>query len=284
MKMTEAIEQPQTSQKAQSQGASLMAPGSPFTSRSMRLGIIPFLNVQPLVWGLQGHHQLFPIPSNQMGRFLQEGKLDVAIAPVVAHFLNPDLQIIPIAAIGSHGPVKSIRILSHDPLQNIQKLFVDDRSQTSVLMARLILKKWFGVKKPEVKPVEMPAFHPEQVKPWEAALQFGDNALIPAPAGMTVTDLGEEWFFRTQKPFIHAVWMARDISIAREIETDLLNAKNEGIKHLEEIVSQYKGIFEFEHSMAKEYLEKNIRYQYGPEEINGQLEFQKLLKEEGLIP
>jgi hypothetical protein len=64
---------------------------------------------------------------------------------------------------------------------------------------------------------------------------------------------------------------------------DLLASKNEGLKHFEDIVKVYKGIWVFEHPKAKEYLEKNIHYAYGPEEVRGQMEFQKLLKEEGLI-
>jgi chorismate dehydratase len=150
-------------------------------------------------------------------------------------------------------------------------------------MSRLMLKKWFGVKDLKVQSVEMAKFRPNQTKPWEATLQFGDNALISPPTGMTVTDLGEEWFLRTQKPFIHAVWMARDVAIAREIETDLTKAKEEGLKHLDEIVEHYPGIWVFDRPKAKEYLQKNIQYDYGPEELKGQLEFERLLKEEGLI-
>ncbi len=262
-----------------------LAPSAPlvFTAKPMRIGFFSFLNIQPLIWGLGTHHQLVQSTPNQMGRLLSEGKVDVAIAPIAAYFLNPLLNIVPIAAIGSHGVIKSIRILSHRPLQAIQRLFVDDRSQTSVLMSRLILKKWFGVKDLEVVAVQAETFHPNQTKPWEAVLQFGDMALLSAPTGMTVTDLGEEWYLRTQKPFIHAVWMARSEPIAREIEADLLAAKNEGLKHCEEIANHYKGLWVFHRTMAKEYLEKFVRYHYGPEEVEGQLEFQRLLKEEKLI-
>jgi chorismate dehydratase len=218
-----------------------------------------------------------------MGSLLKEGRLDVALAPIVSYFLNPQLQIVPVAAIGCKGPVKSVRILSHLPLRQVTKLYVDSRSQTSTFLARLILKKWFGVEKLDVKSVDAGTFHPNQAKPWEATLQFGDSALVAPPFGMTVTDLGEEWFRYTQKPFVFAVWMARDVPIAREIETGLLNARNEGVKHFEEIVNSHHGICAYDRPKSKEYLEKNISYEYMKEEVKGQLEFQKLLKEEGLI-
>ena len=91
---------------------------------------------------------------------------------------------------------------------------------------------------------------------------------------MTVTDLGEEWYLRTQKPFVFAVWMARYVPVAREIEHDLLAAKNEGVKHFEEIVDNYTGHLGVPPHQAKEYLEKNSPIRYGPEEVKGQMEFQ----------
>jgi len=297
--MTDATSNPQTNAAAQpaapapaavAPAAAPAAPPAPkpaepvkFTSKPMKVGVVPFLNAQPLVWDMKNHHQLFPVAPNEMGLLLREGRLDIALAPVAASFLLPDLKIIPVGAIGSKGPVKSVRLLSHGPLQKVERLFVDNRSQTSVLLARLILKKWFGTGKVEVRNVDMANFKPNQVKPWEAVLQFGDIALETAPTGMVVTDLGEEWTFRTGKPFVYAVWMARNVEVAREIENDLLAVKTEGVKHFAEIAENYSGIWLFHRPQAKEYLEKNISYAYGPEEVRGQQEFQRLLKEEGLI-
>ncbi len=254
-----------------------------FTSKPMRIGVYHFLNVQPLTWDMTKHHKVIEVAPNQMAKMLKEGQLDVAIAPIAAYIKDPSLQIVPIAAVGCKGPVKSVRLLSYNPLPEAQCLFVDNRSETSVLLARLILKKWYGVKGLNVVPVDMEQFHPNQVKPWEVVLQFGDIALESAPSGMTVTDLGEEWFLRTQKPFVFAVWMTASVPVAREIEHDLLACRNEGVKHYQEIADGYPGIWVFRRNLSKEYLEKNIRYEYGPEEVKGQNEFQKLLKEEGLI-
>lgn len=261
------------------------APAQPvkFIAKPMRIGVVPFLNAQALTWDMKNHHQLFPVAPSEMGMMLKKGQLDVALAPVAVKFLNPELQIVPVAAIGSKGPVKSVRLLSHIPLTEISRIFADSRSQTSVFLARLILKKWYGVKNLDVKNVDMAIFKPNQTKPWEASLQFGDIALESAPTGMNVLDLGEEWQLRTQKPFVYAVWMARDVKTAREIEMDLLAAKTEGLKHFQEIVDNYHGIWTFHRPQAKEYLEKNIDYTYTAKEVQGQIEFQKLLKEEGLI-
>jgi chorismate dehydratase len=261
------------------------APPTPvkFTARPMKIGVVPFLNAQPLLWDMKNHHQLFPVAPSSMGKMLKEGRLDVALAPIVVKFLNPELQIVPVGAIGCKGPVKTVRLLANGPLTTVTRLFVDSRSQTSVLLARLILKKWYGVAAPEIRSVDMEKFKPNQTKPWEATLQFGDIALESAPTGMSVLDLGEEWVLRTQKPFVFAVWMARDVAIAREVEMDLLAAKTEGLKHFQRIADDYPGIWVFHRPQAKAYLETNIDFSYTPREVQGQLEFQKLLKEQGLI-
>ena len=251
---------------------------------SRKVGVVPFLNAQPLIWGLAENHHLSQVAPNAMAKALQGGSLDIALAPIVASFLNPDLQIIPSGAIGAKGAVKSVRILTNSAPQETRRLLVDDRSQTSVLLSRLILKKWFGVRDLEVKPVDMQSFRPGQTKPWEAVLQFGDNALVNAPSGMGVIDLAEEWHRFTGKPFVFAVWMARDKAVANETKDQLDEAKAEGLKHLEEITTGYQGIWQFKRTDAKAYLEKNIDYAYGEEQKEGQNLFQKLLKEEGLIP
>jgi chorismate dehydratase len=254
-----------------------------FTAKPMNIAVVPFLNAQPLIWQLGKHHHVSQVPPIEMAKQLKSGQIDVALAPIAAYLLDPSLTIVPIAAIGSKGPVKSVRILSNGSLKSVERLFVDSRSQTSVLLSRLILKKWYGVKNLEVVAVDVKEFKPNQIKPWEAALQFGDSSLIAAPTGMTVTDLGEEWQMRTGKPFVYAVWMARNVQIAREIENDLLASMKEGVKHFAEIAEHYHGIWVFQHTQSKEYLEKNINYAYAAEQVQGQLEFQKLLKEEGLI-
>src|SRR5579871_3329866 len=103
----------------------------------------------------------------------------------------------------------------------------------------------------------MKAFRPNHTKPWEAVLQFGDDALVAAPTGMTVLGLGEEWLRYTGKPFVNAVWMVKDPALVGELQGQLEEAKDEGLKHLDEILAGYQGIWQFKRADAKAYLEKN---------------------------
>jgi len=251
--------------------------------KKYRIGVIPFLNVQPLLWGLKDGHTLVTVPPSRMGQALQEGRVDVAIAPVVAHFLNPELTVVPVAGIVSKGAVQSVRLLHHRPLGRILRIWADSNSQNSVFLSRLILKRWYGVKKPDIVTADMSTFHANQIGPWDACLQIGDAALNAAPFGMTVTDLGTEWTRQTGKPFVYAVWTARNVEIAREVHPMLMAAKNEGLKHFDDIVKAYKGFWVFDQPKLKAYLENNLAFDLGPAEMQGLMEFKNLLKEEGFL-
>src|SRR5258708_38261687 len=68
-----------------------------FIAKPMKIGVVPFLNAQPLVWGMKDHHQLFPVAPREMGALLKAGRLDVALAPIAAYSVNPGLPIVPAA-------------------------------------------------------------------------------------------------------------------------------------------------------------------------------------------
>src|SRR5580692_6595171 len=53
------------------------APAQPvkFIAKPMKIGVVPFLNAQPLIWDMKNHHQLFPVAPNEMGGLLKQGRL-----------------------------------------------------------------------------------------------------------------------------------------------------------------------------------------------------------------
>jgi chorismate dehydratase len=253
-----------------------MAFGNP-SATGFRIGVIPFLNVQPLLWGLERTHTIVTIPPSRMGLALEEGLVDVAIAPVAASMLNAKLVRVGAACIASRGKVQSVRLLHPKPLDTVRLLWADSNSQTSVLLSRLILKRWYGVERLDVRTASIPAFRTDKIRPGEACLQIGDAALIAPPVGLTVTDLGEEWFRRTGRSFVFAVWTARNEETAHRVFAPLSEAKKEGVRHFDDIVKSYRGFREFDRPRLKEYLEKSLVFDFGPEEERGLSEFERLL-------
>jgi chorismate dehydratase len=249
----------------------------------LRIGVIPFLNVQPLVYGLEKTQTLVPLlPSDSPGA-LAEARVDVAIAPLAAHLQRPQWPIVPVAAVASKGPVQSVRLLHKGPLEGTRRLWADLDSLNSVLLSRLILRRWCRVKDLDVHPTRTATFHPGEILEGEAVLQIGDKALTPAPEGFTVTDLGEKWFRHTGLPFVYAVWTARDEASAKEAAPILWSAKEAGLRHLDEIAERYASLTSFGVEQRRRYLRENLRFELGAEEQKAIKIYARFLREEGLL-
>jgi chorismate dehydratase len=146
-----------------------------------------------------------------------------------------------------------------------------------VWLLRVLLKKVHGIE---------PEFY---LKPagallcdHEAMLMIGDEALEyslrPASKSRGIWDLGEAWKKLTGLPFVYAAWAVRKKN--EELMALLLKAKQGGLAHIEEIVrAEGLGNAEF----RREYYEKCVSFDLGPEEKKGLLKFQEYLKEAGLI-
>jgi chorismate dehydratase len=249
----------------------------------MKIGVVPFLNARPLIWKLDEKHQIVYLPPSEMSQALQKGQVDASLCPIIDHYCYPEFPIIPVSVIATQGDVRSVRVLSNRSLDMIERLFADSNSKTSVNLTKLILKKFYGIKKLEIRSTPIYSFRPDQMKSWEAVLQIGDIALSSAPFGITVTDLGREWVRLIQKPFVFAVWLAKNADISKQLNQDLYEAKANGLQHIDDIVSNYKGFWRYETPKLKEYLEKNISFDYGDQETQAISIFEQLLREEKIL-
>jgi len=249
----------------------------------LRIGVIPFLNVQPLVVGLEKTQTLVPLLPSDSPAALAEARVDVAIAPLAAHLQHPSWPIVPVAAVASKGPVQSVRLLHKGPLEATRRLWADMDSLNSVLLSRLILRRWCRVKDLDVHPTRTGSFQPGEILEGEAVLQIGDKALTPVPEGFAVTDLGEKWFRHTGLPFVYAVWTARDEASAKEAAPILWSAKEAGLRHLDEIAERYTALTSFGVEQRRRYLRENLRFELGAEEQKSIKVYARFLREEGLL-
>ena len=181
---------------------------------------VSYLNTVPLVWGmLHGAERdlfdlEFALPAECADR-LANGAADIGIVPVAA-LLDQDLTIFRGAGIACRGPVRSILLISKEPLRNIRTLAVDSSSRSSVMLARIILSEVYGAT-PDL--ISMPPEFGSMLDVADAALIIGDPALrLDSVAlreqGFHVADLGEEWWKLTGLPMVFAVWAGRPTTLA----------------------------------------------------------------------
>ena len=108
--------------------------------RTLRIGAVNYLNTKPLICDLE---ELAPRPRlvlldvpSRLADLLAEGRLDVALIPVIEYFRAGTYTIVPDIAIASRGPVLSVTLFSRVPWPEIRRVALDDGSRTSAALRR----------------------------------------------------------------------------------------------------------------------------------------------------
>lgn len=194
-------------------------------------------------------------PKDLVGR-LRFGEVDVALVPVWEVLIRPGYRVIDGVAVGSRGAVRSVAVFHEKPLAECDGITLTNHSMTSVQLWRLIAEQKMKFKLPEV---------PDG----EAQLLIGDEALAEwgKRGGKGMTDLGQEWWDWTGKPFVFAVWALSEKSSwgIQEI-AKFREACWEGIARRADLVRGKE---------ERDYLTQCIQYGLGKEEKEGLKEFAK---------
>lgn len=245
----------------------------------MRIGAVPYLNVRPLIYGIE--HEIILLEPGPLADRLRTGELDVGLVPVAEVLAHDAYDILDGVAIAARGAVESVFVVHREPLPALRRVAVSPVSRTSVWLLRVLLKRRFGI---------APEFYPRppgaKLSEHEAMLLIGDDALWYAQRNPTQArwDLGQAWVETTGLPFVFAVWaFRREIPRAEmmSVAARLRRACAEGLAHLEDIVQNAS---ESEPSFLRRYYRQCVWYELGESEKAGLRRFQEWLAEEGLIP
>lgn len=241
----------------------------------MIVATVPYINALPLTAFLNA--KTVKIPPAQMIEQVLSGKVDVALIPVFS-CLKHELHMYPDAGIiGCDGSVKSVGFFtkSHiNDLSQIKSIYLDRESQSSLYLARIVLKKYYAL---DLDLIEN--FHFDNCANADAQLLIGDKALFFETPNYTYWDLGEIWKQKTGHGFIFATWASKKELSNAEI-SELTLAKNTGLEKRADIIKNFPlG----QQCLLEEYFEKNILYT-PTLELNAGLELYHLyLKEFGYV-
>jgi len=254
---------------------------------SLLLGIHDFINSQPLLEPLmkrasEAGLEIRTDSPAQLADQLSNGKLDMAMIPAIEYLKQADrFRLLPNVSISSRNKVGTVLLVSRVPLNAIRSLALDDRSRTSIALLRILYSEVFsaGLKLTRQEPDLEKMLHNN-----DAALIIGDQALGFSKEDLSIYDLSEEWFTRTEKTFVHAVIAVReDIKVESGIIQTLLDAKQEGLQNLDTIAKIQANKTGHPIFLLRDYLKNKIRYDFGEEEMEGLMHFQSLCHEAGLI-
>jgi chorismate dehydratase len=251
---------------------------------TIRVGVVPFLNVQPLIAHLSsqvdGVEILAETPS-RLVPLLASKTVDVAIVPAFSLLDHPEWAIVPGAALVSDGPVQSVAVFSASPRGEIRRVFLDPASMTSNALVQVLFRHHWSQ---EVEFIRRSKMH-VQSEPGTAHLIIGDAALRLRRQFPTVLDLGEAWKAWCGLPFVYAVWAVRPGVDLGPLAARLGQAPE---LHGEELFHQIAGEHAREVGISVDeafhYLRDNMRYRLGREEMLGLRQYLNACQALGLGP
>ena len=227
-----------------------------------RISASSYSNTAPLIWSFlygtnRGKYEL--ILDNAPARsaeLLANKRVDAALVPVVAYQLIEGIKLVPNVCVGAQKKVRSVCLVTKgEDLRDVKTVALDVSSKTSVALTKIIFREFLGFE-PIYKNAE-PNLS-EMLTDSDCALLIGDPALMIADSKdqFRKFDLVELWREFTGFGFVFAMWMTAH----KTCEIDFAGASNEGLNHLDEIISNYETEITLTHEDFKKYLSENISY------------------------
>ena len=169
------------------------------------------MNTKPFIYGLENSpikeeiELILDYPANLV-KLLKEDKIDIGLVPVGALPGLGEYHIVSDYCIGTEGEVASVAVFSEVPMEEIEKVYLDYQSRTSVLLCKLLFEKHW--KKDVVFISAEDESYIDEIKGNTAGLIIGDRALINRSKFPYIYDLGLGWKEMTGLPFVFALWVS----------------------------------------------------------------------------
>lgn len=228
--------------------------------KTLNLSAVSYLNTYPFVYGikqsgfLHDYNLFLEVPSMCAER-LKSGEADIALVPVGALPDFNEYHIVSDYCIGAVRQVISVLLLSHKPLEKIEKIYLDFDSRTSARLVRVLAQSCWNI---------APSF--ERLKPgqaeddseYEAIVAIGDKTFAIRDRYPYSYDLAGEWIRFTGMPFVFAVWVSLK-PVPEEMLSSLNKALGFGVQDIEGTLDYFSEKLP-KNADCRQYLSENISY------------------------
>lgn len=220
---------------------------------------VSYLNTKPLLWGIEHStisddiEMLVDFPAN-LAKSLSQGTIDMALLPVAVLPSIPNARIVSDFGIAADGDVASVAIFSEVPLEQIERVYLDYQSRTSVRLAQILLRHFW---KKDVVFLDAPTDYIDHIEGGTAGVIIGDRALMALGQFAYHYDLAAAWKALTGLPFVFAAWVAN-----KDLPTDFLQRFNEATKQGLEEIDAVVAANPFPAYDLQTYYRKNIQYAF----------------------
>ena len=230
--------------------------------------MVSYLNTRPLLLGMEQSPfkeriELMKAYPAQIAQALLDDTIDIGLVPVAVMPLLKHPQLVSKYVIGTEGEVASVALFSQVPMDQIEKVYLDYQSRTSVALAKILFKQFW---KKEVEFLNATEGYINQIHGNTAGIIIGDRALVNLDKFEHIYDLGLAWKAYSGLPFVFAAWVANK-PIPLEFIEAFDAANGYGLSHLEDVIALIPAI-EQVYDLHKYYTE-NISYELTPEKKAG---------------
>lgn len=240
----------------------------------IKVGAVSYLNTKPLLYGIEHSDVMEEIElildyPAQLAKRLQEGSIDLALLPIAAMKEIPGARVISDYGIAADGHVVSVALFSQVPMDEIETVYLDYQSRTSVRLAQLLLADYW---KKEVVFLPAGEHYIHDIAGNTAGIIIGDRALQQLPNFKYYYDLSAAWKSYTGLDFVFAAWIAnKELPISFITEFNAANA--DGLSHLNTVIAENA----VEYYSLQTYYTENIKFYLDDRKLAGMKRFLELI-------
>lgn len=225
-----------------------------------KISAVSYLNTFPFIYGINNSHLKENIkltldyPSICADKLIN-GEVDIALVPIVVLHENPDFNIISDYCISANGSVDTVCLYSDVCLEEIEEIYLDYQSRTSVELLKILCKEYWNITPKFIPAIE--GFE-NKISGNTAILIIGDRAFSFNQKHQYIYDLSKYWKEYTGLPFVFACWIANK-EIDKKFVRDFNNVMQNAIKHIDKVLDSEENDYTY-CSDARDYLYNKICY------------------------
>ena len=246
-----------------------------------------YSNTAPLIWSflygsMHGKYEIIlDTAPARSAELLAQDRVDAALVPVIASQMIEGVKLIPDVCVGARERVRSVCLVTKGKdLSDVKSVSLDVSSKTSVVLTKIIFREFLGF---EPEWVDAEPNLEAMLTNSDCALLIGDPALVMSSEfrvqGSELNDLGNDhqspitdhqlpitnyrkfdlvelWREFTGFGFVFAMWMTK----RENLDIDFSTARDEGLEHIEEIISSYETEIPLAHEDFRNYLTEDISF------------------------
>jgi len=178
--------------------------------KKIKISAVSYLNTKPFLYGLERSDLIdevdlsLDIPADCATK-LAEGTVDLGLVPVAVIPQVRNASVVADFCIGTEGAVKTVCIYSEVPIEDIDELYLDYQSRTSVALTKYLIRNHWQI---SPKLIQAKVGYERKIEGKTAALIIGDRTIGLEGRYAYTYDLGTVWKEHTGLPFVFAAWVS----------------------------------------------------------------------------